>query len=48
MQDNKMSKITVNKNALTGCHTKMIVLSNQSCAPYIKGLYSSDYLVKYT
>ena len=40
-----MSKITVNKNALTGTHTKMIVLANQSCAPFIHGLTSGDYIM---
>ncbi len=40
-----MSKITVNKNALTGTHTKMIVLENQSCAPFIHGLTSGDYII---
>ena len=46
MKNNVMSKITVNKNALTGSHTKMIVLSNQACAPYIDGLTAKDYFVE--
>ena len=33
-----MSKIESTKNALTGVHMKMVVLSNQSCAPFIHGL----------
>ena len=33
LKNNQMSKLTVNKNALTGKHTKMIVLENQSCVP---------------
>lgn len=40
-----MSKITTNKNALTGFHNKMITLMNQSCAPFIKGLSAKDYVV---
>ena len=42
MIKNKMSKITVSKNALTGKHTKMIVLPNQSCLPFINGLSAKD------
>jgi hypothetical protein len=30
-----LSKITVQKNALTGVHTKAVVLSNHSCAPFV-------------
>ena len=41
-----MSKITVNKNSLTGKHVKMVVLSNQSCAPYIDGLSAKDYFIE--
>lgn len=41
-----MSKITVNKNSLTGKHVKMVVLPNQSCAPYIEGLSAKDYFVE--
>jgi hypothetical protein len=33
----QMSKIKIQKNALTATHTKAIVLSNQSCAPFIYG-----------
>ena len=43
MKNNTMSKVTVNKNALTGLHTKMIVLENQACAPFITGLTAKDY-----
>lgn len=42
MNNNKMSKITIIKNALTGKHTKMIVLPNQSCVPFINGLSAND------
>ena len=44
-KNNMMSKLTVNKNALTGTHTKMICLSNQACAPYVHGLNADDYIV---
>ncbi|KAA6353884.1 MAG: hypothetical protein EZS28_050589, partial [Streblomastix strix] len=30
-----MSRLKMEKNAITGSHTKMIVLSNQSCLPFI-------------
>ena len=42
MNRNQMSKITVHKNALTGKHTKMICLPNQSCVPFINGLTARD------
>ena len=45
MNHNIMSKITINKNALTGFHNKMIVLSNEACAPFINGLSAKNYLV---
>ena len=45
MKNNVMSLITTVKNAITGTHTKMVVLPNQSCLPFIHGLTSNDYLV---
>ena len=35
IQDGVMSKISVYKNALTCAHTKMRVLKNQSCVPFV-------------
>ena len=35
VKDSVMSKITVYKNALTASHTKMVVLENQSCMPFM-------------
>ena len=46
MNNNVMSKITVIKNALTCMHTKMVVLSNQCCCPFINGLTAKDYFVE--
>ena len=46
MNNNKMSKMTVIKNALTSMHTKMITLSNHCCCPFINGLTASNYFVK--
>ena len=46
MNNNQMSKLTVQKNALTGLHTKMIVLENQSCAPFVKGITANDYIIQ--
>ena len=44
-RDNQMSKITINKNALSAVNTKMIVLENGCCCPYIQGLYAKDYTI---
>ena len=38
-----MSKVTVHKNALTATHTKVVVLPNQACAPFIHGLKADSY-----
>lgn len=46
MKKNRMSKVTVNKNALTGFHNKMIVLENESCVPFINGLTSNDIVIE--
>ena len=46
MNHNIMSKITINKNALTGFHNKMIVLPNESCAPFIRDLRAVSYEVQ--
>ncbi|KAA6376981.1 MAG: hypothetical protein EZS28_027492 [Streblomastix strix] len=40
-----MSKIATEKNGITGIHTKMVVLKDQSCCPYILGLKASDYII---
>ncbi|KAA6396399.1 MAG: hypothetical protein EZS28_008078 [Streblomastix strix] len=40
-----MSKIETQKNGITGIHTKMVVLKDQSCCPYIYGLKASDYVI---
>jgi hypothetical protein len=40
-----MSKVTVVKNALTATHTKVIVLPNQVCAPFIHGIKADAYKV---
>ncbi|KAA6401532.1 MAG: hypothetical protein EZS28_002942 [Streblomastix strix] len=39
------SKISTQKNGITGVHTKAIVLKDQSCCPYIFGLKASDYII---
>jgi hypothetical protein len=41
----KLVKDVVNKIAISGVHTKMIVLANNCCAPYIHGLTANDYVV---
>ncbi|KAA6394798.1 MAG: hypothetical protein EZS28_009679 [Streblomastix strix] len=46
-QKNKiMSKLSMTKNGISGSLTKMLVLENQSCAPYINGLKAKDYQIK--
>ncbi|KAA6387444.1 MAG: hypothetical protein EZS28_017029 [Streblomastix strix] len=40
-----MSKIATQKNGITGIHTKMVVLKDQSCCPYIHGLKANDYII---
>ncbi|KAA6361343.1 MAG: hypothetical protein EZS28_043130, partial [Streblomastix strix] len=44
-KNHKMSQLSIEKNGLTGIHTKAIVLSDQSCCPYIFGLTALDYQV---
>ena len=46
MNRNQMSKVTIQKNALTGFHNKMIVLEDQTCVPFIKGLTANDVIIK--
>ncbi|KAA6372242.1 MAG: hypothetical protein EZS28_032232 [Streblomastix strix] len=43
----KMSRINTTKNGITGVHTKMIVLENQCCCPYIDGISADKYKIQY-
>ncbi|KAA6360166.1 MAG: hypothetical protein EZS28_044307, partial [Streblomastix strix] len=46
-QKNKiMSKLSMTKNGISGSLTKMIVLENQSCCPYMNNMKASDYQIK--
>ncbi|KAA6381377.1 MAG: hypothetical protein EZS28_023093 [Streblomastix strix] len=46
-QKNKiMSKLSMTKNGISGSLTKMLVLENQSCCPYITGLNAKDYQIE--
>ena len=45
LKNHTMSKVTVYKNALTATHTKVVVLPNQACAPFIHGLKADQYVV---
>ncbi|KAA6371919.1 MAG: hypothetical protein EZS28_032554 [Streblomastix strix] len=40
-----MSKIATEKNGITGIHTKMVVLKDQSCCPYVFGSKARDYII---
>jgi hypothetical protein len=40
-----MSQLSIEKNGITGIHTKMIVLENQSCCPFMYGLTAKDYSI---
>jgi hypothetical protein len=42
----ELVKYTVKKLAISGIHTKMTVLENECCAPYICGLNANDYFVE--
>ncbi|KAA6371677.1 MAG: hypothetical protein EZS28_032796 [Streblomastix strix] len=42
----QMSKLSTEKNGITGIHTKMVLLSDQSCCPYVFGLNATDYTVQ--
>ena len=39
-------EIEQEKRCLTGYHNKMVVLSNQCCAPFVYGLKASDYSIQ--
>ncbi|KAA6403569.1 MAG: hypothetical protein EZS28_000905 [Streblomastix strix] len=42
-KNHQMSQLSIEKNGITGIHTKMIVLENQSCCPFMYGLTAKDY-----
>ncbi|KAA6312444.1 MAG: hypothetical protein EZS28_055923, partial [Streblomastix strix] len=42
-KNHQMSQLSIEKNRITGIHTKMIVLENQSCCPFMYGLTAKDY-----
>jgi hypothetical protein len=46
VKDGQVVKDVVSKVAISGVHTKMIVLENECCAPYIYGLKACDYSVR--
>jgi hypothetical protein len=46
LKHDELVKDVINKVAISGVHTKMIVLPNQCCAPYIYGIKASNYLVR--
>ncbi|KAA6397784.1 MAG: hypothetical protein EZS28_006688 [Streblomastix strix] len=41
-KNHQMSQLSIQKNRITGIHTRMIVLENQSCCPFMFGLSSKD------
>ncbi|KAA6366301.1 MAG: hypothetical protein EZS28_038172 [Streblomastix strix] len=41
-----MSRLQMNRNAITGSMTKMIVLQNQSCLPFISNIRADIYFIK--
>ena len=43
--NNVMSKVCVEKNALTGFNNKLITLMNESCAPFMKDIDANSYIV---
>jgi hypothetical protein len=42
-KENKMTKQKIEKIGISGVMTKAVVLSNQSCCPFVFGKKSSDY-----
>ncbi|KAA6399390.1 MAG: hypothetical protein EZS28_005076 [Streblomastix strix] len=42
-KNHQMSQLSIEKNGITKIHTKMIVLENQSCCPFMYGLTAKDY-----
>ncbi|KAA6354279.1 MAG: hypothetical protein EZS28_050194 [Streblomastix strix] len=42
-KNHQMCQLAIEKNGITGIHTKAIVLGNQSCCPYLFGLTAKDY-----
>ncbi|KAA6402369.1 MAG: hypothetical protein EZS28_002104 [Streblomastix strix] len=42
-KNHQMSQLSIEKNGITGIHTKAIVLENESCCPYLFGLTAYDY-----
>jgi hypothetical protein len=45
-EERVMCQVTTPKNALTCIHTKMIVLDNESCAPFVHGVRATNYIIK--
>ncbi|KAA6356060.1 MAG: hypothetical protein EZS28_048413 [Streblomastix strix] len=41
-----MSRLQMERNAITGSHTKMVVLENQSCLPFIYNINADRYFIK--
>ena len=37
LKNGSMSRITVSKTVLTGCHTKAVCCENGCCMPFVKG-----------
>jgi hypothetical protein len=46
IKNEQLVKHTTDKLAISGIHTKLIVLENECCAPYIYGLNANDYFVE--
>ncbi|KAA6400250.1 MAG: hypothetical protein EZS28_004229 [Streblomastix strix] len=42
-KNHQMSQLSIQKNGITGIHTKAIVQENESCCPYLFGLTAKDY-----
>jgi hypothetical protein len=46
VRNNRLVKESIEKKAITGIHTKMVTLSNNSCAPFVFGIKPENYIVK--
>jgi hypothetical protein len=45
-KNNKMTKQTLRKTGLSAVHTKMIVLENEACLPFIEGISANNYYIE--
>jgi hypothetical protein len=45
-KNHEMTKQLIRKSGLTGIHTKMVVLPNQACLPFVYGINADNYVIE--